>query len=117
MRKAATPTPVKPAAAKSTSRKPLKSAAEPKPAKPQATKRSSRNVAPPPVAEPTSKRQHLLTLIQRPQGATLDELMTATGWQAHSIRGHISAVLRKQQGYVVRRLPNPQGLTAYRIGA
>jgi hypothetical protein len=35
----------------------------------------------------TSRKDAVVALISRPKGATLAELMTATGWQAHSIRG------------------------------
>ena len=43
-----------------------------------------------------SKKDIVLDLMRRPKGATLAELMTATGWQAHSIRGFISGTLGKK---------------------
>jgi hypothetical protein len=43
------------------------------------------------ASEPgTSKKAHVLALISRKDGATLDEIMTATGWQKHTICGFIS---------------------------
>jgi hypothetical protein len=36
--------------------------------------------------------------LRRAKGASIDELMTATGWQAHSVRGAISGSIRKKQG-------------------
>lgn len=45
-----------------------------------------------------SKQNRLITLMQRPDGACMAELMEATGWQAHSVRGVVSATLRKKLG-------------------
>ena len=40
-----------------------------------------------------SKTAQVLELLKRPQGATAAELMAATGWQAHSVRGFIATVM------------------------
>jgi hypothetical protein len=47
---------------------------------------------------PNSKHARIIGLLQRPQGADMAELMSATGWQAHSVRGTLSGVLRKKLG-------------------
>lgn len=52
-------------------------------------------------ARPITKIETLLKLIKRRRGATLTELQSATGWQAHSVRGAISGSLRKKLGYRV----------------
>jgi hypothetical protein len=49
-------------------------------------------------AERGSKRDCMLALLRQPGGATLQALMQATGWQAHSIRGFISGTLTKRMG-------------------
>ncbi|MBS1154598.1 MAG: hypothetical protein H6R07_522 [Proteobacteria bacterium] len=64
-----------------------------------------------------TKQSRLIALIQQPMGATLDELMTATGWQAHSVRGIISGTLRKKLGFKVALTANSDGVRAYRIDA
>ncbi len=43
-----------------------------------------------------SKLDALITALRRPNGATIAELMEATGWQAHSVRGAISGNLKKK---------------------
>ena len=46
----------------------------------------------------TSKQDRMITLLKRPDGATIDDLVSATGWQKHSIRGTISGALKKRFG-------------------
>jgi hypothetical protein len=43
-----------------------------------------------------TKTARIVALLQRPNGATLEALMKATGWQAHSVRGFLSGQLRKR---------------------
>jgi hypothetical protein len=47
---------------------------------------------------PLTKQSLLIALLERKRGATIDELIHATGWQAHSVRGVMSGVLRKRLG-------------------
>ena len=49
-----------------------------------------------PVA--ASKQARLIALLRGSSGATLEQMMTLTGWQAHTVRGAISGVLRKRLG-------------------
>ena len=48
-----------------------------------------------------SKTRCVIDLLQAPGGATLTALMQATGWQAHSVRGFLSAKVSKQLGLQV----------------
>ena len=43
-----------------------------------------------------SKSEKVLAMLSRSGGATLKELMKATGWQAHSVRGFLSATVGKK---------------------
>jgi hypothetical protein len=62
-----------------------------------------------------SKTATLLALIQRPEGATLAELMTAASWQAHSVRGFISGTLGKKMGLTVGSAKREDGERVYTI--
>ena len=68
------------------------------------------------ASRPDSKQAQLIALLQRPTGASLDELMTATGWQRHSVRGVLSGVIRKKLGLNVERI-RQDGSSIYRIAA
>ena len=64
---------------------------------------------------PGTKKLAVLALLRRPEGATLWELMQATGWQAHSVRGFLSGSLVKNGGYHVGRIKRDNGAWAYRL--
>lgn len=51
------------------------------------------------AAAPETKTARILALLERTDGASLDELMAATGWQAHSVRGFLSGTVRKKRGW------------------
>jgi hypothetical protein len=83
-------------AAKATKAIPAKAAKVVKPAKAKATKAPQTAKAPKePKAAGTSKKDQVLALITRKNGATLDEIMTATGWQKHTVRGFIAILGKK----------------------
>lgn len=56
----------------------------------------------PPAAPKTprtgTKQAQLITMLEAQGGAGIDEIVAATGWQAHTIRGAISGVLKKKLG-------------------
>ena len=62
-----------------------------------------------------SKKAEIIELLQRRTGVTLQELMTATGWQAHSVRGFLSAAVGKQMGQHVDSSKRDDGQRVYRI--
>jgi len=46
----------------------------------------------------TSKQDIVIGLLRRGQGASIEEMMDTTGWQAHSVRGFMSGALKKRLG-------------------
>ena len=61
-----------------------------------------------------SKGAKILEMIGRPTGATLAEIMKATDWQAHSVRGFISTT-GKKQGVNIESTKNKSGERVYSI--
>ena len=64
---------------------------------------------------PGTKLAALVVALRRPQGATSLQLMLATGWQPHSVRGAISGMLRKKLGLNVVLAHNKSGERVYRV--
>ena len=62
-----------------------------------------------------SKKAAVLALLQRRGGATLKQIMDATDWQAHSVRGFISGALGKKMGLTVESTKQEDGERVYRI--
>jgi hypothetical protein len=90
-------------AAKATKLAKVARTAAPKaPAKPKATKGTppARTGAPAPKQREGTRKATVLALLERAGGATLEEIMAATAWQKHSVRGFIST-LGSKHGYTV----------------
>jgi uncharacterized protein DUF3489 len=62
-----------------------------------------------------SKTAHVIALLEKSKGATLAELMKATGWQAHSVRGFLSGTLRKKMGLRIESAKSGDGGRVYSI--
>jgi hypothetical protein len=64
---------------------------------------------------PGTKFAALVMALRRPQGATSLQLMLATGWQPHTVRGAISGMLRKKLGLNVLLAHNDSGERVYKV--
>ncbi len=57
-------------------------------------------VAAMPVTKET-KLDAIIRLLKRPEGATLEDMVAATGWQKHTVRAALSHALAKKRGYQI----------------
>jgi len=62
-----------------------------------------------------TKMQTCLDLLGRKTGAALSELMAATSWQAHSVRGFLSGTVKKRLGHSIITSRDHDGGCRYRI--
>jgi len=79
--------------------------------------RASETHAPkPPIQRAGTKQSMLIAMLQAPEGATMEAIIAATGWQAHSARGAMSGALGKKLGLVVTSVKEEGRGRIYRIG-
>lgn len=64
-----------------------------------------------------SKTEAILDLLKRPAGVSLKELVKATGWQPHSVRGFLSGTIGKKMGTPVESFKSGEGDRCYRLSA
>lgn len=59
------------------------------------------------------KREVILALLRRRNGARMDEITAATGWQVHSARAWLSGL--RKQGLTIERSREKDGSSRYRL--
>jgi len=69
-----------------------------------------------PTMRTGTKQALLISMLRRPEGATMAEIIAATEWQAHSARGAMSGALGKKLGLVVVSAKEDARGRVYRIG-
>jgi hypothetical protein len=117
-----------PATAEASTPKAPDGEAQAKPAKRKAKAKARPGKAAPadkPAPRTGTKQAQMIELLKRPEGATVQQIAAATGWQHHTIRGAISGALKKKLGLNVEATrtrevgPNRTGAkgsaTVYRI--
>ncbi|HEY7339015.1 MAG TPA: DUF3489 domain-containing protein [Bryobacteraceae bacterium] len=62
----------------------------------------------------TNKKAQVIALMKRPKGATLSQIVDATGWQKHTVRGFVS-ILGHEGGSKIESAKNAAGERCYRI--
>src|ERR1700676_105891 len=66
------------------------------------------------AARTDTKHARIIAMLRTPAGATIASLVTATGWQQHSVRGFLAGVVRKKLGLNLVSEQTDKGLV-YRI--
>jgi Protein of unknown function (DUF3489) len=66
------------------------------------------------ASERSNKRADVMAMMTRARGATLAEIMEATGWQQHTVRGFVS-ILGSKGGHKIESSTNPAGARTYHI--
>jgi predicted ArsR family transcriptional regulator len=94
-------------------------------AKAKAAKPGKAAPAKKPAPRTGTKQALMIEMLKRPEGATVEQIAAATGWQHHTVRGAISGALKKKLGLTVEATrtrevgPNKTGAkgssTVYRI--
>jgi hypothetical protein len=69
-----------------------------------------------PTRREGTKQAMLVAMLRAPTGATMDEITSATGWQANTARGAMSGALGKKLGLVVTSAKKDERGRVYRIG-
>lgn len=107
----------KPAARKAKKNSSKKGVKAPKPKKEAAAKKPKAAKKETGGREPRegSKTSIVLDLIKRAKGATMAQIIEATGWQPHSVRGFISGTLGKKMGLKVESSKNEKGERVYKL--
>lgn len=68
-----------------------------------------------PSSRENTKKAHVLALLARPEGATIGEIMAATEWQSHTVRGFLSGTIHKRMGLVLGAHKREDGTRVYRL--
>src|SRR5437879_6203098 len=71
---------------------------------------------PPSDTKRPSKQEAVIAMLQRPEGATVDEVASVMGWQRHTVRGLFSGTLKKKLDLTLASTQEERG-RVYRIAA
>ena len=68
-----------------------------------------------PRTRDNSKQAEVIRMLQRPEGATIGQICTATAWQAHTVRGTFAGAFKKKLGLTIVSDKPQGGERIYRI--
>lgn len=61
-----------------------------------------------------SKQAQVLAMLQRPEGATIEQICEATGWQQHTVRGAFAGTFKKKLGLAITSTKEAGAVRIYR---
>lgn len=70
-----------------------------------------------PIQRKGTKQAQLIAMLRAPEGATIEEIVTATGWLSHTVRGSMSGALKKKLGLTITSEKVDGRGRAYRIAS
>ena len=68
-----------------------------------------------PRTRDNSKQAEVIRMLQRPDGVTIGQICTATGWQAHTVRGTFAGAFKKKLGLTIVSDKPQGGERVYRL--
>lgn len=86
----------------------------PQPEEPAAEAEQPRKVA---RTRENSKQAQVIAMLRHPDGATINEICKATGWQAHTVRGAFAGTFKKRLGLTIVSEKSGDSERVYRIAA
>jgi hypothetical protein len=63
-----------------------------------------------------TKQALVIEMLRRPEGATIAEIVEATSWASHSVRGFMAGALKKKLGFTIDSEKEESRGRVYRIG-
>jgi hypothetical protein len=83
--------------------------------RPRKTAPTGADVAPAPKTRSGTKQEQVITLLRRKEGATIAQIVAATDWAPHTVRGFFAGALKKKLGLTVTSEKVEGGQRVYRI--
>ncbi len=62
-----------------------------------------------------TKQAQIIAMLNRPEGATISQIVEATGWQPHTVRGTFAGAFKKKLGLTLSSSKDEHGQRVYRI--
>jgi hypothetical protein len=63
-----------------------------------------------------TKQAEMIAMLERADGATMEDIVAATGWQSHTVRGAISGALKRKLGLIAAQAPPKRRSPCHSVG-
>lgn len=68
-----------------------------------------------PRTRENTKQAQIIAMLQRPEGATISQIVEVTGWQPHTVRGTLAGVFKRKLGLTLSSSKDEHGQCVYRV--